>query len=103
MTKKEFAIATNKFRQHEDSKIHAVATDENAVSLVADIANGQTNISGAKRTGTVTLQIGETHYRFFNVNTAPSIPGCCLMFFNSKKQQIQSFDDYLNDLVRGEV
>ena len=103
MTKKEFAIAANKFKQVEDSKIHAVATDEVAVDLVADIMNELIHIKATKRLDSTTIKVGEDYYRFFNVTTAPVITGCCLMFYNDYKQKIQSFDDYLNDLVRGEV
>ena len=103
MTKKEVAIAANKFKQNEESKIHAVATNEVAADLVADIMNGVTLIKADERLDSTTVKVGENYYRFFNVNTAPVITGCCLMFFNDYKQQIQSFEDYLSDLVRGEV
>ena len=60
-------------------------------------------ISADERIDSTTIRIGENYYRFFNATTAPVITGCCLMFFNDYKQEIQSFEDYLNDLVRGEI
>ena len=103
MTKKEVALAANKFIQNKESKIHAVGTNEIAVDLVADITNGLTLIQADERLDSTTIRVGENYYRFFNVNTAPVITGCCLMFFNDYKQKVQSFEDYLNDLIRGEV